>query len=750
MKNILLLFAILLAGVVNAQNFSFRCVDIETCEGLVTETFTSGLGTATNNEGYAVSIPKATAIKYANGPVITAESLANANTIDISYKGVVYTAGFFSGFGFDTYYYRNDTLGALLVAEGVGTDFNTPFNLDIGPGVNCIDESTPVKPTSSAWWSGNTMDFYFPTFVTKHDDKYLQVNGRYFQVNGNGFEYQGNQIFQLPFNFGAVSADDYSMVTGSELTFAQRKLVTKIITTNYDAPGTQAGESPVYHVRSDDAIDEYSGHYWQIEGDNKAIPSMDFQGVANSFYSFDVFETGPGVRKFLVSERAPTAEEVAGIEYVEAFSAELDDVNGAYGGYAWGGAGDENTYFLMDEDWREGDLFGRRKWLHYNNRYYSIANGGWTQFGKYVLVVKGYIKSESDLTARVTENPNSSFITQMVKATPALLKATNGSIGRMTLKVSGVSDLSSLNNKVWQLSDDVNSNNYYQTSSSDISASGQISFVNIFAPYTRTQLEGQGSWYFVSESNPSGLKGPLNTGNGGAPIAIEGFTHNNNPGHSDADTKLYPLTTEGTWDTTKKRFVKIGHRYIYMDYQFERWFETYDGSKTRFVVQGWFHDVVEDYHNDKDYDGAFKGYYVMGRDFVPVAGNQVTHYALFYHNRDDDFNYITVQEDRDDPHPAWASLDDDAIWPDTSALNGTLYFQFPEHPRDGSFPSDQALGNRASFLRSDDRDGAKLFDGDDCGGDLSNNHDYWFYYSINPWNPAVDDRRSCISVLPKD
>ena len=741
MKNILLLFAILLAGVVNAQNFSFRCVDIETCEGLVTETFTSGLGTATNNEGYAISIPPATAIKYANGAAITAESLENANTIDISYKGVVYTAGYFSGFGFDSYYYRNDALGALLVSEGVGTDFNTPFNLEIGPGINCIDESTPVKPTSSAWWSGNTMDFYFPTFVTKHDDKYLQVNGRYFQVNGNGFEYEGNQIFQLPFNFGAVSADDYSMVTGSELTFAQRKLVTKIITTNYDAPGTQAGESPVYHVRPDDAIDEYSGHYWQLEGDNKAIPSMDFQGVANSFYSFDVFETGAGVRKFLVSERAPTAEEVAGIEYVEAFSAELDDVNGVYGGYAWGGGNDENTYFLMDEDWREGDLFGRRSWLSYNGRFHPIANGGWTQFGKYVLVVRGYIRSQDGAIARVTENPTENLKTQMVKGTPSLISNTTGSSGRMVLKITDATDKNALNGKVWQLSDDNNKNNYYQNSTGNI-ANDNLTFVNIFAPYTRGQLNGGTSWYFVSEGIPTGLKGPLSSA-AGSPIAIGDFEHNNNPAHSDADTKLLPLTREDDWNSYGKNYLKMGSRYIHLDNGYTRDFEEYDNGRKRLRIQGWFEDEVETYENNDKYPGNMKGYYVMGHDFVPIANENITHYALFVHSRTDGSNIITVQTNRDDPHPAWMSLNDGNVWPNNSALNNVLYFQYVDHPKQGSVLADTADGNAAYFTR-DNKDSEKLFDGDDCGGDLKLGNDYWFYYSRNPWNKAINDRESCI------
>ena len=745
MKNILLLFAILLAGVVNAQNFSFRCVDIETCEGLVTETFTSGLGTATNNEGYAVSIPKATAIKYANGPAITAESLANANTIDISYKGVVYTAGFFSGFGFDTYYYRNDTLGALLVADGVGTDFNTPFNLDIGPGIHCVDETTPVKGIVPSWWSGNTTDFRFPTFVTKHDNKYLHVGGRYYEMPGNGFPYGGGQVFQLPFNIGEVVAPgDYEMVTYDDITFSQRSLITDVITTHYDAPGTQAGESVLYHIRPDDVLDQRSGDYWQLVGDNKAIQSSDFQGFKNTFYSYDVFEAGSGVRTFLVARNAPPAAVVAGIEYTEAFSSLPDDINGVYSHTQADGVTD-NTFFEMDEDWLEGDLFNRRIWLEFNNRYFELIPGFSKLLpnGKYRVAFRGIAYPSGSTNVRITASPNESTKTQMVLARPTLITGTDGSLGRMQLTLVEAADTSKIDGAVWQYSDNIASNNYYQSASGNM-INGNVSFVNIFIPYTRPQLDGEASWYYVSEANPSGLKGSL-AGYSGAPIAIAHFSHTDNAGHSHADTRLEPLTREVTWGLQHKNYLKIGNRWIYMDSGFDRSFDDFGNNEQRFVVQGYFLDEVERYENNENYDESKKAYYVMGRDMVPVADVALTHYAVFDHQRDDNSNTFTVESNNSPGIPDWWNLKHDAIWGDNDNLNNVLYFQHVYRPEWGSFPADTAHKGVAYFNRTDDKDGVKFFDDNDCGGgELDLGDDAWLYYSRNPWNPAINDRNSCI------
>ena len=745
MKNILLLFAILLAGVVNAQNFSFRCVDIETCEGLVTETFSSGLGTATNNEGYAISIPKATAIKYADGPVITAESLANANTIDISYKGVVYTVGFFSGFGFDTYYYRNDTLGALLVAEGVGTDFNTPFNLDIGPGIHCVDETTPVKGIVPSWWSGNTTDFRFPTFVTKHDNKYLHVGGRYYEMNGNGFPYGGGQVFQLPFNIGEVVAPgDYEMVTYDDITFSQRSLITDVITTHYDAPGTQAGESVLYHIRPDDVLDQRSGDYWQLVGDNKAIQSSDFQGFKNTFYSYDVFEAGSGVRTFLVARNAPPAAVVAGIEYTEAFSSLPDDINGVYSHTQADGVTD-NTFFEMDEDWLEGDLFNRRIWLEFNNRYFELIPGFSKLLpnGKYRVAFRGIAYPSGSTNVRITASPNESTKTQMVLARPTLITGTDGSLGRMQLTLVEAADTSKIDGAVWQYSDNIASNDYYQSASGNM-INGNVSFVNIFIPYTRPQLDGETSWYYVSEANPSGLKGSL-AGYSGAPVAIAHFSHTDNAGHSHADTRLEPLTREVTWGLQHKNYLKIGNRWIYMDSGFDRSFDDFGNNEQRFVVQGYFLDEVERYENNENYDESKKAYYVMGRDMVPVADVALTHYAVFDHQRDDNSNTFTVESNNSPGIPNWWDLKHDAIWGDNDNLNNVLYFQHVYRPEWGSFPADTAHKGVAYFNRTDDKDGVKFFDDNDCGGgELDLGDDAWLYYSRNPWNPAINDRNSCI------
>ena len=335
MRNLLFtfLFAILATTVAKGQNtFDFECIEIKTCSDSVIEKFNSALGTINNEGAYAIRIPKTYVDKYAVGETITAESLADANTIDVLYGGVVYTASYYSGFGQsdNNYFYRQDALGAIWAANGVTIDHATPVEVSVGTGLDCVDERTPVKGMWASWWSGTNTDFYFPTFVTKHANKYLHVGGRYYEMPGNGFEYDGSQIFSLPINLGGTPPSDFEMVTYDDISLSQRSFITDILTVNYDAPGTQAGESPLYHIRPDDAIDEYSGYYWQLVGDNKAIQSDDFQGFENTFYSFDVFGVGSGSRRFLVARNAPPAAITAGVEFVDAFTSLPDDIKGKY------------------------------------------------------------------------------------------------------------------------------------------------------------------------------------------------------------------------------------------------------------------------------------------------------------------------------------------------------------------------------------------------------------------------------------
>ena len=746
MKNILLLFAILLVSVVNAQTLNFSCVTIEDCSDLVTEKFNSALGTINNEGAYAIRIPKTYVDKYAVGETITAESLADANTIDVLYGGVVYTASYYSGFGHsdDNYFYRQDALGAIWAGNGVTTDYATPVEVSVGTGVNCVDETTPVKGMWASWWSGTNTDFYFPTFVTKHTDKYLHVGGRYYAMPDDGFFYDGSQVFSLPFNLGGVPPSDFEMVTGDDIPATQKAFITDVITTNYEAPGTQAGESPLYHIRPDDVLDQRSGDYWQLVGDNKAIQSSDFQGFKNTFYSYDVFETGSGLRQFLVSRNAPIPAVNAGIEYTEAFSSLPDDINGVYSHTQADGVTD-NTFFEMDEDWLEGDLFNRRIWLEFNNRYFELIPGfsKLLENGKYRVAIRGNAYPSGSTNVRITASPNESTKTQMVLARPTLITGTDGSLGRMQLTLIEAADTSKIDGAVWQYSDNVASNDYYQSASGNM-INGNVSFVNIFIPYTRPQLDGEASWYYVSEANPSGLKGSL-AGYSGAPIAIAHFSHTNNAGHSHADTRLEPLTREVTWGLQHKNYLKIGNRWIYMDSGFDRSFDDFGNNEQRFVVQGYFLDEVERYENNENYDESKKAYYVMGRDMVPVADVALTHYAVFDHDRDDNSNTFTVESNNSPGIPDWWNLKHDAIWGDNDNLNNVLYFQHVYRPEWGSFPADTAHKGVAYFNRTDDKDGVKFFDDNDCGGgQLDLGDDAWLYYSRNPWNPAINDRNSCI------